>query len=159
MVNGEWIMVNDEWCDVTGLLIKSRTRIEQFPLRRGLPHLAKAKHRREMSIESEDHNSTDGVGKTHFPLRREPRCVAKAKRRRGMLMGSEDHNSTDGTGKTHIPLRRGTAVRSEGEAPQGDVAGVNEELAEEPHQHPPPSLALGHPCTVCGISTNIPRPR
>ncbi len=60
-------------------------------------------------------------------------------------MGAEDHTCTDGFGKTHIPLRRGTAVRSEGEAPQGAVEGVNEELAEEPHQHPPPSLALGHP--------------
>ena len=58
---------------------------------------------------------------------------------------------------TPVSLRRGTAARSEGEAPQGDVDGVNEELAEEPHQ--PPSLALGHPCTVCDISTNIPRPR
>ena len=48
-------------------------------------------------------------------------------------MGPEDHNSTDGVGKTHIPLRRGTAARSEGEAAQGDVGGVNEALAEEPH--------------------------
>ena len=62
-----------------------------------------------------------------------------------MSMGAEDHACTDGFGKTHIPLRRGTAVHSEGEAPQGDVEGVNEELAEEPHQHPPPSLRLGHP--------------
>ena len=68
MVNGEWIMVNGEWCDVTGLLIKSRTRIEQFE--GGPPRLAKAKHRREMSIGSEDHISTESFGKTHIPLRR-----------------------------------------------------------------------------------------
>jgi len=74
-------------------------------------------------------------------------------------MGPEDHNSTDCFGKTHNPLRRGTAGRSEGEAPQGDVDGVKQEVGEEPHEHPPPSLTLGHPGTVCGISTNIPHPR
>ena len=42
-------------------------------------------------------------------------------------------------------LRRGTAARSEGEALQGDVDGVNREGVEEPHEHPPPSLTLGHP--------------
>ena len=47
-------------------------------------------------------------------------------------MGPEDHNSTDGFGKTHIPLRRGTAARSEGEAAQGDVDGVNQDVGEEP---------------------------
>ena len=46
---------------------------------------------------------------------------------------------------SEIPLRRGTAARSEGGAPQGDVDGVNEELAEEPHQHPPPLLRRGTP--------------
>ncbi len=60
-------------------------------------------------------------------------------------MAPEDHTSTDSPGKTNFPLRRGTAARSEGEAPQGDVAGVNQDVGEEPHQHPPPSLALGHP--------------
>ncbi len=44
-----------------------------------------------------------------------------------------------------FPLRRGTAARSEGEALQGDVDGVNLEGVEEPHEHPPPSLRLGHP--------------
>ena len=58
-------------------------------------------------------------------------------------MGPEDHTSTDGVGKTHIPLRRGTAARSEGEAPQGDVDGVKQELAEEPHQHPPSKVNAG----------------
>ena len=85
------------------------TRIERLSFEGGPPHLAKAKHRREMSI------------------------------------GSEDHTSTDGVGKTHIPLRRGTAARSEGEAAQGDVSGVNQNVGEEPYQHPPPSLTLGHP--------------
>ncbi len=44
-----------------------------------------------------------------------------------------------------FPLRRGTASRSEGGAAQGDVHAVTQEVAEEPHEHPPPSLALGHP--------------
>ena len=69
---------------------------------------------------------------------------SKAKRRRGMSMGLEGQTCTDGFGKTHIPLRRGTAARSEGEAAQGDVGGVNK-APRYPHQHPPPSLALGHP--------------
>ncbi len=36
-------------------------------------------------------------------------------------------------------------TRSEGGAAQGDVDGVKQEVGEEPHEHPPPSLALGHP--------------
>ncbi len=40
-------------------------------------------------------------------------------------------------------LRRGTAAHNDGEAPQGDVDGVNEELAEEPHQHPPAARSEG----------------
>ena len=44
-----------------------------------------------------------------------------------------------------FPLPRGTAAHSEGEAPQGDVDAVNPEVVEEPHQHPPSSLTLGHP--------------
>jgi len=76
---------------------------------------------------------------------------------REMSMEPEGPNSTDGVGKTHIPLRRGTASRSEGEAAQGDVGGVKQELAKEPH--PPPSLTLGYSGIVGGISSNIPHPR
>ena len=44
-----------------------------------------------------------------------------------------------------FPLGRGTATRSEGEAPQGDVLAAYHELFKEPHEHPPPSFVGAPP--------------
>ncbi len=54
-------------------------------------------------------------------------------------------NNSGNVATREFPLRRETAARSEGEAAQGDIDGGNPEVVEEPHQHPPPSLTLGHP--------------